>query len=113
MPQHIFFPLPAEMHSSLRGATIRLFRHADLSACVTPEHGLAHHNFNLPYLHDTLFGVGASIGHLWSSASLNIGADHFKGVGSSLGLSPTHAPQNMPSATVPSAALALSLDATP
>ncbi|GAA6198630.1 hypothetical protein NBRC116598_40750 [Pseudophaeobacter arcticus] len=41
-----------------------------------------HQNFNLPQLHDNLFGLRSLRRHLWSSAFLIIGADHFFGGGS-------------------------------
>ncbi|MGC1495437.1 MAG: hypothetical protein WA790_06485, partial [Sulfitobacter sp.] len=41
-----------------------------------------HQNFNLPQLHDNLFGLGSLNRHSWSSAFLTIGADHCKGGGS-------------------------------
>ena len=63
-------------------AIIGLFSHADLSDRIDLRQALPHQNFNLPKLHDNLFGLGSLNRHSWFYAFLTIGADHFKGGGS-------------------------------
>ena len=60
-------------------ATIGLRRHADLSDCINLGHALPRQNSNLPRFNDNLFGLGSLYRHLWPSAFLIIGVDHFFG----------------------------------
>jgi hypothetical protein len=45
-------------------AAVSLFSRANLSDCINPRHALPHKDFNLPQLHDNLFGLRSLIGHL-------------------------------------------------
>ena len=57
-------------------------RRAGRSDGTQTRHSLAGQCFNLPQLHDNLFGLGSLNGHLGSSAFLTVGPDHFKEGGS-------------------------------